>query len=84
MLSMLAAARVEAGYNTKKSFVEALNKAGLVISRQTYNRIESGNQPAEVEVAIFIADFLEKDLRQIFLTTSTQKMSRNKSVMKGA
>ena len=78
MLRKLAAARVESGYETKKSFVDALNVAGLAISNNTYNRIESGKQTADIETAFFIADFLKRNTREIFLDISTLKMSRKK------
>jgi len=77
MLLKLAVARMESGYKTKKAFVEALNKKGLAISRNTYNRFESGNQIADVETAFFIAECLKRDAKEIFLPESTHKMSRS-------
>jgi DNA-binding XRE family transcriptional regulator len=77
VLLKLAAARMEAGYKTKKDLVEDLNKRGLNISKNTYNRIESGKQIADVETAFFIAEYLERDIKEIFLLESTQKMNRN-------
>ena len=77
MLLKLAAARTEAGYNTKKMFVSALNNSGLVISNNTYNRIEAGRQLADVDTAIFIAEKLNRDIKEIFFDSETQKMSRN-------
>ena len=76
MLLKLAAARIEAGYKTKKDFVGALNEKGLIISKNTYNRFESGTQIADVVTAFFIADCLKRDAKEIFLPLMTRKMSR--------
>jgi len=78
MLTKLAAARMEAGYKTKKEFQRTLSNAGLRISTNTYNRIEAGVQIADVGVACFISDFLGRDIREIFLPLLTRKTSRNK------
>lgn len=77
MLFKLAAKRTECGYGTKKAFVDALNQSGLPISNNTYNRIESGMQKADVETAMFIADYLNCQPQEIFLPIATRKQSRN-------
>lgn len=73
MLLKLAAARMEAGYKTKKSFVNALNNSGLSISNNTYNRFESEIQIADVKTALFIAEFLKKDIKEIFYPMRLEK-----------
>jgi DNA-binding XRE family transcriptional regulator len=55
------------------------NNEGLVISKNTYNRIESGKQIADVETAFFIAEYLKRDTKEIFLPEKTQKMSLDDS-----
>jgi len=75
VLLKLAAARMESGYKTKKDLVEDLNKRGLNISKNTYNRIESGKQISDVQTAFFIAEYLERDPKEIFLPESTRKLN---------
>ena len=73
MLLKLAAARVEQGYPAKKSFVKALNSAGLVINIHKYNRIERGYQKADIAEGLFIANFVNRKPEDIFLDNDDSK-----------
>ncbi|MBP2665427.1 MAG: hypothetical protein H6Q76_407 [Firmicutes bacterium] len=73
MLLKLAAARMENGYPTKKSFIKALNSAGLKVSIHKYNRIERGCQKADICEGIFIARFLNRKPEDIFFAPPDSK-----------
>lgn len=73
----LIAARIESGYQNQDSMVAALRGEGADISANTYANIESGrNKCVDVVIALAISRLLNKQVGEIFLDTSTQKIHR--------
>lgn len=80
----LIAARIEAEIKTQDEMVEKLREVGVEITPESYGNVENGrNKNVDVVLAFAIAAIVGKEVSQIFLPDTMQKMHRNDNVKFG-